>query len=89
MLIAGLAGAALSCAETTGAARAQATMVATSIAVFILVFPSGLNESMVPSLAKIGSNDFARAPGNGSANELTADQQQTNAPAQCRLCEAV
>jgi hypothetical protein len=44
MLIAGLAGADLSCADTMGADRAQATNEEISIDVFIAVFPSGLSK---------------------------------------------
>jgi hypothetical protein len=43
MLIAGFAGAAWFCAETNGATRAQVTTTATSIEVFKVVLPSGLN----------------------------------------------
>ena len=43
MLIAGFAGAAWSCAEANGATRAQVTKAATSIEVFNVVLPSGLN----------------------------------------------
>jgi hypothetical protein len=44
MLIAGLVGADLSCADTMGADRAQATNVDISIEVFIAMFPSGLSK---------------------------------------------
>src|SRR5665647_1771621 len=54
MLIAGLADAGLSCADTIGADRAPATTAETSIAVFILVFPLGLNKFMFPLLASTG-----------------------------------
>jgi hypothetical protein len=55
MLIAGLAGADFSCADTIGADRAQATIAATSIEVFIAVFPSGLNEFKLLLLATAGN----------------------------------
>jgi len=45
MLIAGLAGADFSCADTTGADKAQATIAEISIEIFIAVFLSGLNEN--------------------------------------------
>jgi hypothetical protein len=41
--IAGLSGAALSCADAKGADRAQAAIAAISMDVFILAFPSILN----------------------------------------------
>jgi hypothetical protein len=44
MLIAGLAGADFSCADTIGADRAQATNVDINIEVFMAVFPSGLSK---------------------------------------------
>jgi len=55
MLIAGLAGADFSCADTMGADRAQATIAGISIEVFIAVFPLGLNNFMFPLLATTGS----------------------------------
>jgi hypothetical protein len=57
MLIAGLAGADFSCADTMGADRAQATIVATSIEVFMAVFPLGLNEFKLLLLATADSED--------------------------------
>jgi hypothetical protein len=54
MLIAGLAGADLSCADTMGADRAQATIAEISIEVFIAVFPLGLRKVMFPLLATTG-----------------------------------
>jgi hypothetical protein len=55
MLIAGLAGADFSCADTTGADNAQAAIAATSIEVFITVVPSGLIkfESLFADCAEI------------------------------------
>jgi hypothetical protein len=43
MLIAGFAGAAVSCAEAIGVTRVQVTTAAASIEVFMVVLPSGLN----------------------------------------------
>jgi hypothetical protein len=57
MPIAGLAGADFSCADTIGADRAQATIAATSIEVFIAVFPSGLNKFKLLLLAIAGSEN--------------------------------
>ena len=60
MLIAGLAGADFSCADTIGADSAQAAIAATiSIEVFMAVFPSGLNKFMFPLLATTGSQGLA------------------------------
>jgi hypothetical protein len=42
MLIADPAGADISCADTMGADRAQATIAAASIDVFIVIFPYGV-----------------------------------------------
>ena len=63
-------------------------MVATSIEVFIFDFLSRLSESTASLLAMIGSNGFARAPGNGSAIELTADQRN-NTPVSAALVKRV
>jgi hypothetical protein len=50
MFIAGLAGAGLSCADTMGADKAQATIAEIMIEVFMAVFPLGLNNFEFPSL---------------------------------------
>jgi hypothetical protein len=55
MLIAGLAGADFSCADTIGAEIAQATIAAASIEVFIVAFRLGLIERGFPLLATAGS----------------------------------
>jgi hypothetical protein len=55
MFIAGLTGAGISCADRTGADKAQATIAATRIEVFMVVFPLGLNKFMIASLATAGS----------------------------------
>jgi len=57
MLIAGLAGADFSCADTIGADTAQATIAATNIELFIVVFPSGLNEFKLLLSTTAGSED--------------------------------
>ncbi|MFS8084256.1 MAG: hypothetical protein ACMG6H_01365 [Acidobacteriota bacterium] len=67
------------CADTVGADRAQAAIAATSIELFILIFPSRLNELMLPLLVTTGSNDLPRAQGYGSANKLTVNRRN-NAP---------
>jgi hypothetical protein len=79
MLIAGLAGADFSCADTMGADRAQATIVEISIEVFIAVFPLGLNGFMFLLPAIAGSQGLPCAQGNGSANKLTVNRRN-NAP---------
>jgi hypothetical protein len=48
MFIAGPPGADLSCADTMGADRAQATIAEISIEVFMVVFPFGLKKIHVP-----------------------------------------
>jgi hypothetical protein len=55
MLIAGLAGADFLCADTIGADGAQSTIAESSIGVFILVFPLGLNKFIFPLRAGTGS----------------------------------
>src|SRR5450759_597335 len=62
MLIAGLAGADFLCADTIGADGAQTTISETSIGIFILVFPFGLNKFMFPLLATAGSQGLRRRP---------------------------
>src|ERR1035437_508035 len=55
ILIAGLAGADFFCTDTIGPDGAPATIAETSIGVFIMVFPLGLNKFMLPLLASTGS----------------------------------
>jgi len=78
-LIGGLAGAEVSCADTMGADKAQATMAEISIEVFMVVFPLGLNKFMFSLLATTGSQGLPRAQGNGSAIEPTVNRRN-NAP---------
>jgi hypothetical protein len=78
MLIAGLAGADFSCADTIGADKAQATIAEISIEVFIAIFPSGLNENKLLLLATVGSQELPSGQRNGSANKLTSTGASTH-----------
>jgi hypothetical protein len=62
MPIAGLPGADFFGADTIGADGAPVTIAETSIGVFIVVFPSGLNKFMFPLLASTGSQGLRRWP---------------------------